>query len=342
MGTADKLAVLGAGNWGRNVLRSFAELLGPDRVICCDADLEVLRRTAQRHPGIASTTDVDKVLADAAVKSVAIATPAASHFELASSALAAGKHVFVEKPMTLNARDGESLVRQVEGTGLTLMVDHVLVYHPAVQELTRLAREGGLGRIQYMYTQRANLGVVRTEENALWSLGVHDVAVALDLFGHSPSEIAATGGSFLQRERKIEDVVFVSMRFPDGELAHLHLSWLDPHKIRKTTVVGSKKMAVLDDVALEEKLKIYDKGVTVLPESHGATVRYGDIVIPNVPLTEPLKAACRHFLDRVESGATPRSDGRSGLEVVRVLEAAQSAMDAGGSPVSLSGEAVRR
>ena len=338
---ADKLAVIGAGNWGRNVVRSFAELLGPDRVVCCDADADVLRRAVQRNLGIASTTDVDEVMADAAIASVAIATPAASHFQLASSALAAGKHVFVEKPMTLTVEDAESLVRQADDTGLTLMVDHVLVYHPAVQELVRLAREGELGHVQYMYTQRANLGVVRTEENALWSLGVHDVAVALDLFGHGPSQVAATGGSFLQRERKIEDVVFVSMWFPGGELAHLHLSWLDPHKIRKTTVVGSKKMAVLDDVAPEEKLKVYDKGVTMLPESHGATVRYGDIVIPNVPLTEPLKVACQHFLECVDCGATPRTNGRAGLEVVRVLEAAQRAMDSGGAPVTLRSEAVR-
>ena len=324
--SARKLAVIGGGNWGRHLVRVFCELVGTDRVVCCDQDEATRRQARHLNPGLSTTSDAAEVMEDPEVAAVAIATPPVTHHVLATAALRAQKHVFVEKPLALASEDAEAVCKLAAKNGRVLMVDHLLIYHPGVESLVRLVKTGDLGRVYYVYTQRANLGVVRTEENALWSLGAHDVAIALELMGAEPSQVSATGGSFLQTESGIEDIVFVSMSFPSGELAHLHLSWLDPRKTRRTTVVGSDKMAVFDDVEEEEKLKVYDKSVTMLPENHRIAVRYGDITVPNIPMTEPLKAACQHFLECVERGETPRSDGWSGLRVVRVLEAAQRSL----------------
>ena len=332
----ERLGVVGAGNWGRHLLRNFCHLLGASRVVCCDTDEAVRRRSRDANPGLTTCSDMSDLLQDDGITAVVIATPAATHYELASQALKHDKHVFVEKPLALRAEDAISLCHLAEERDLTLMVDHLLVYHPAVEDLIQRAKTGELGSIYCVYSQRANLGIVRTEENALWSLGPHDVAVTLELLGTEPTQVVAQGGAFLQQDRKIEDVVFLTMTFPDGELANLHLSWLDPHKLRKITIVGSEKMVVFDDMEPQEKLKIYDKGVTVMPEGTSFPVRYGDIVVPNIPLAEPLQVACRHFLDCVEQGERPRSDGWAGLKVVRVIEGAQRSIESGGRPVILS------
>lgn len=331
----DKLAVIGAGNWGRNLLRNFCELLGAQRVVCCDLDEKILQRAERAYPGLTICVNPNGIWEDDHITAAVIATPSATHYELAKQALRADKHVFVEKPLALNSKEAEALCRLAEDRQRLLMVDHLLLYHPAVKELIKRVRAGELGHVHYVYSQRVNLGVVRTEENALWSLGPHDIAVILELIGAEPLQVLAQGGIYLQKEKKIEDVVFLTMAFPCGELAHLHLSWLDPHKLRKITVVGSEKMIVFDDMEPQEKLKIYDKGVTVQPPNASLQVRYGDIIIPNVPLREPLRAACQHFLNCIEQGQRPRSDGWAGLQVIRVLEAAQRSLEHGGKPVML-------
>ncbi len=331
----DKLAVIGAGNWGRNLLRNFCELLGAQRVVCCDLDDKIVQRAERAYPGLITCSKPDSIWEDHRITAAVISTPAATHYALAKQALRAYKHVFVEKPLALNSKEAEALCQLAQERQRVLMVDHLLLYHPAVEELILRVRTGELGHVYYVYSQRVNLGVVRTEENALWSLGPHDIAVILELMGTEPVQALAQGGIYLQKDRRIEDVVFLTMVFPGGELAHLHLSWLDPHKLRKITVVGSEKMIVFDDMEPQEKLKIYDKGVTVHSQNAGPQVRYGDIIIPNVPMAEPLRAACQHFLDCIEKNKKPRSDGRAGLKVLRVLEAAQQSLERAGKPVML-------
>jgi predicted dehydrogenase len=235
--------------------------------------------------------------------------------------------VVIEKPLAASTADAKVLCDLATETGCVLMVDHLLLYHPGVEELKRRVVAGDLGDLNYIYAQRLNLGVVRQEENVLWSLGAHDIAVAIDLIGSSPIGVSAHGGLYLQPEKRIYDVAFVNILFAGGRRAHLHLSWLDPGKVRKITVVGSDKMAVFDDMEPTSKLSIHDKGVTMVAEDRSPQARYGDITVPTVALDEPLKQACAHFLACAESGATPRSDGWAGLDVVRVLEAAQTSMD---------------
>ena len=331
----ERLAVLGAGNWGRNLLRNFCDLLGPQRVVCCDPDLNVLQRAERAYPGLTTYPTPGAIWEEDGVAAVVVATPAATHFELAEQALQANKHVLVEKPLTMASQEAETLCRLAEERDRVLMVDHLLLYHPAVEYLFNQVRSGKLGSIYYLYSQRINLGIVRTDENALWSLGPHDIAVMLELLGAEPMQVVAHGGNYLQKDRHIEDVVFLAMTFSGGEIAQLHLSWLDPHKMRKITIVGSERMITFDDMEPMEKVKLYDTGVTIQPQDVGPQVRYGDILIPSFPLGEPLRAVCQHFLDCVETGATPRSDGLAGLKVVRVLEAAQRSLENRGKPVEL-------
>ena len=255
---------------------------------------------------------------------VAIVTPAPMHYGMAKAALEAGKHVYVEKPMTLRADHAEELVELAERNGRKLMVGHLLEYHPVVDQMKKTIEAGELGDVYYMYCQRLNLGVVRSQENAFWSLAPHDISVILYLFGAEPTGIEASGGCFLQDD--VEDVVFVNLYFADGRVANIHVSWLDPHKERKMVVVGSKKMLVFDDMQASEKLRIYDKGANVGPSGSASsamqaiTVRHGEIRIPSVAGGEPLDIETRHFVDAVLYDTTPRSDGHDGLRVVRILE----------------------
>jgi predicted dehydrogenase len=241
--------------------------------------------------------------------------------------LEAGKHCFVEKPLAQSVADAERAVAAARASGRVLMVGHLLEYHPGLQKLKELSDSGELGeQIYYIYGNRLNLGKLRADENALWSLGAHDVSVVLNLAGEEPWECVAHGQSYVRPG--IEDVVFCFMRFPSGLSAHLHLSWLDPHKERRFTVVGSRRMATFDDMAVEGKLTIYDKGVDEDAGSYGEYItRTGDIFSPRIPNTEPLRLECEHFVDCVARGLRPRSDGESGLRVVRVLEQLQRSLD---------------
>lgn len=328
----------GLGAWGRNVARAFGCVEGAGLEWICEVDPDRARSLPSQYPAARLTVSYDEVLRSNA-EAVVLATPAALHFDMARRALEAGKHVYVEKPMTLRSADAETLVRLAGERKLTLMAGHLLEYHPAIESIKRMIDSGEAGDLYYMHTQRVNLGVVRRDENALWSLAPHDFSVILHLFGEEPDSISARGECFLQRG--IEDVVFVNMHFPGGRMAQVHVSWLDPRKERRMVIVGSRKMIEFDDMQPAEKIRIYDKGADVAPlpsaDMIGAIrVRHGDIHIPRIPSTEPLLAEARHFVECVRTGQTPRSDGRDGLRVVRLLEAATDSLRQGGAPVRIA------
>lgn len=332
------IAVVGTGDWGANLVRNFASLPGANLVALCDADADRLQKTAARHPGARAAADAAAVAADPAVRGVVVSASAVHHYALARTMLEAGKDVFVEKPLTLEVEHAETLVRIAREKKAILMVGHLLLYHPAVAYMKDFAAGGGLGDILYIYSQRVNLGKVRRDENALWSFAPHDLSVILHLIDAEPVDVVARGSAFLQG--RVEDVVFVDLRFPDGRLAHVHVSWLDPHKLRKFTVVGSQKMVVFDDMEASEKIRVYDKGVDragqVVSYGDALTVRSGDILIPKISLQEPLRLECQHFVDCIRERRKPLTDGESGLRVVKVLAAAQASLEQGGAPVALA------
>jgi predicted dehydrogenase len=329
---------VGLGHWGPNVLRNFATLPGVRVKACCDVDEAALRRAASQFPGLETTTEYQRLLDDPAIQAVVVTSPTPSHYELAKAALLSGRHVFVEKPVALSAAHAEELVALAEAGQRVLMVGHLLMYHPAVTSLKRLVDNGDLGEVYYIYTSRLNLGQVRRHENAMWSLAPHDISVILYLLGEEPTVVAAHGLTYLQPG--VPDTAFLTLRFASGRAAHVHVSWLDPHKVRRMTVVGSRKMAVFDDIESTEKLRIYDKGVNPPDyDSYGdsLSLRFGDIFIPRVDMREPLRLECQHFVDCVAQGKTPLSDARNGLQVLRVLEAGQRSIDQGGAPVEMAG-----
>ena len=330
-----KLGVVGAGTWGRNHVRTAASLADAELAAVCDTDAQVRGRLERQYPGAHVTGDLADLLGR--VDAVVIASPAATHARIALQCVEAGKPCLVEKPFALSTRDAEAVARAGSGRGVPVLAGHLLVFHPAVERLRSLVQEGELGRIYYLYGLRVNLGQVRADENALWSFGPHDVSVALYLLGEAPVRVAAHGKSYLQP--KVEDVVFLAMEFGSGVLAHVQLSWLDPHKERKLTVVGAKKMVVFDDMEAREKLRIYDKGVERPPEygSYGEalSIREGDIFIPKIPNVEPLAAELGHFVRVARGAEPPRASAQDGVGVVRVLEAATQSLAAGGAPVTL-------
>jgi predicted dehydrogenase len=294
---------------------------------------------APRFPNAQITADFDELLDDEELAAVVIATPSSTHADLVERALAAEKHVFVEKPMALSGECALRLVRTAEQRGRSLMVGHVLLFHPAVRMLKELLTGGALGEIFYLYGNRQNLGKVRSDENALWSLGAHDLSVILYLLDDQPIEVSARGESYVQDG--IHDVVFCYLRFATGISAHLHLSWLDPHKMRRLTAVGSKRMAVIDDMEIERKLTIYDKSATPRrTENFGEYVQvsFGDITCPLLPNDEPLRLQCEHFVSVVAGGRA--SGAREAARVVNVLEALQRSLDAGGVPLPLDVDLV--
>ncbi len=331
------VAVVGAGYWGKNLVRSFATAKRCNLKYVCDLNEKLLAVQKKNFPFIETSTDMGKVLSDIEVDAVVIATEVPTHFEIARKSLEAGKHTYVEKPLTLKAADAKILVELAKDKKLKLMVGHLLEYHPAVSFLKEMIDRGRLGQPYYMYTQRVNLGIVRQNENAWWSLAPHDISVVCYLLGSEPVSVAAHGQCYLQKD--IEDVVFATIKFADGKMANVHCSWLDPHKIRKMTVVGSEKMVTFDDMEATEKIRMYDKGAAIkhdITTSYAEVIslRFGDIVIPKVPGGEPLALECGHFIDCVLDGMPIRSDGIEGLRVVRVLEAGQKSLKSNGEPVN--------
>src|SRR5436190_1096900 len=322
---ATRLAQVGLGQWGKNLARNFADL--SELAWLCDVDDGRHAELAQRYPQARLTAKLDDVLADGSVEAVVVATPVPTHYELAKRALEAGKHVFVEKPPAMRAAEMEELCELAEERDLVLMPGHLLLYHPGVEKLKQLVDSGELGDVLCVYGNRQNLGTIRLHENALWSLGVHDLSVLLYLIDEEPSELWAHGNAFLNPG--VEDVVFCYLRFPSGKIAHMHLSWLDPHKIRRITVVGRDKMVVFDDMELERKLTVYDEAPEQPTTTYGEwRTRTGDIYSPKIPNAEPLRLECEHFLSRVRGEGDRHRAARDGLVVVRALEQLQASLEA--------------
>ncbi len=321
-----RVGVVGLGYWGPNLARNFDGLADVELAWCCDARQEMRDRLAAKFPRTRFTASLDDLLADESLDAVVVATPVPTHADLAVRVLEAGKHCFVEKPLAQSVADAQRAVAAARASGKLLMVGHLLEYHPGVRKLKEIADAGELGEIHYIYSNRLNLGQLRADENALWSLGAHDISVILHLAGEDPHELHAHGECYMRDG--VEDVVFAFLRFPSGLAAHLHLSWLDPHKERRFTVVGSQRMATFDDMDLERKVTVYDKGFDQKADSYGEYItRAGDIHSPRISNAEPLRLEAEHFVACVRSGATPRSDGESGLRVVRVLERLQEELE---------------
>lgn len=330
------IAVVGAGAWGRNHIRVFSEIPEVNLKYICDKDYSKLSILQRSYPNSHMIEEIKPIIEDEEVKGVVISSSAVSHFPLAKEFLLANKDVLVEKPMALSEEDAKEMIDLARKRDRILMVGHLLIYHPVVEKLKDMIISGELGKIYYVYTQRVNLGVIRQDENALWSFAPHDLSIILYLFGEKPVMVSAHGESYLQKG--IEDVVFLSLRFSDGKMANIHMSWLDPHKIRRITIVGSKKMVVFDDMETSEKLKIYDKGVkTVSYDTYGEylSLRFGDITIPSIKMTEPLRVEAEHFINCIKTRERPKTDGQDGLEIVRLLLAAQESMEKKGVPVNL-------
>lgn len=333
------VAVIGAGGWGKNHVRNYSALPDADLRYVCDRDADIRNAIAALYPSVEVVAEIRTILDDPAVRAIVVATHAPSHFEVAEAALRAGRDVFVEKPLCLSGKEAAALCALAESGGCILMVGHLLLYHPAIARLKGLIDDGELGEVLYVYAQRVNLGVVRSEENAWWSLAPHDISVANYLLGSSPEAVSATGSCYLQSERGLEDVVFATLHYPGGRMAHIHVSWLDPHKTRKLTVVGDRKMAVFDDTSADQKLAVFDKGVeppATLTYEEGVRIRTGDILIPALKMAEPLRRECLAFLDAVRTRKAPVADGRSGLEVVRALEGGSASLAQRGARIELS------
>jgi predicted dehydrogenase len=312
----------GLGQWGQNLVRNLDDLA--DLRWLCDSHDDRRAQFARRHPQTRVTGSFDELLADPELEAIVIATPVPTHYSLARQALEAGKHVFVEKPPAMVGSEMEELVELAEERELVLMPGHLLLYHPAVLKLKQLVEAGDLGEVLCIYGNRQNLGKIRKDENALWSLGVHDLSVILYLIGEEPSEAWAHGNAFLNPG--VEDVVFCYLRFPSGKIAHMHLSWLDPHKMRKLTVVGRDKMAVFDDMELERKITVYEKAPEEPAQTYGEwRTRTGDIFSPKIANDEPLRLEMQHFLRLVREGSSG-VEARDGLLVVRALERLQESL----------------
>jgi predicted dehydrogenase len=314
---AARVGVVGLNYWGPNLVRNFDDLT--ELAWLCDLDDERRTSLAARYPSARATARYDEMLADPSLDAVVVATPVPTHYALAKQALEAGKHVFVEKPPAMRAVEMDELVELAAERDRVLMPGHLLLYHPGVAKLKELVDSGELGEVLCVYGNRQNLGIVRTNENALWSLGVHDLSVILYLLDEDPEIAVANGRDFLTPG--VEDVVFCYLRFPSGKIAHMHLSWLDPHKMRKMTVVGREKMAVFDDMELERKVTVYEKSPWKRAETYGEwQTRSGDIYIPKISTAEPLRLECTYFLELVDGQHDRAKVARDGARVVRALE----------------------
>jgi UDP-2-acetamido-3-amino-2,3-dideoxy-glucuronate N-acetyltransferase len=325
-----RIAVVGSGYWGKNLVRNFYELGALSAV--CDKDPRVLSGFEESYAGIATCQDLDLLLNDnpAAIDAVAIATPAATHYEVARKCLLAGKHVFVEKPLALTEEEGQGLIQLAEERKLTLMVGHILHYHGAVIKLKELVDSGELGKIQYLYSNRLNIGKIRSEENILWSFAPHDISVILMLLQEMPRSVYATGGEYLQQH--IPDTTLTTLDFPSGVKAHIFVSWLHPFKEQKLVVVGDRKMAVFDDLT-DEKLFLFSHHIEWLNRVPVASKAKPEVVA--LAMEEPLKAECRHFIECISEIRPPKTDGREGLRVLQVLQASQKSLNEQGRKISL-------
>lgn len=335
------IGVVGYGYWGPNLVRNFMELEDSQVVAVCDLDARRLRQAAARYPTLTTTTRYEDLLTDGRIDAIAIATPVSSHFELARQALQAGKHVLVEKPFVATVAQGETLVETAAARGRVLMVDHTFIYTAAVRKIRELVEAGRLGRLYYYDSVRVNLGLFQHDVNVLWDLAVHDLAIMDYVLGRLPEAVTATGMAHIPGQP--EDVAYVTCFFGDTLIAHFHVNWLAPVKIRRTLIGGDRQMIVYDDLEPSEKVKVYDKGVT-LNDNHQPDGLYqvlvgyrtGDMWAPQLDTVEALRREAAHFLDCIVHGHTPLTDGEAGLRVVRLLEAADRSLRQRGRPVEIA------
>jgi predicted dehydrogenase len=343
------VAVIGIGYWGPNLARNIAA--SPDAHLhsVCDIREETLNRVGQQYPRTRLTTEHSELLDDPSVDAVIIATPAETHYTLAKESLTAGKHVLVEKPLAATTRQCRELIALADRLSRVLMVGHVFIYNAAVQKLRSYIESGELGEVYYVSSSRLNLGRIRQDINAMWNFAPHDISIINHLLGMTPSQVNARGFSYIQEG--VEDVVFMTLHYPNGASALIHISWLNPRKVRRMTVVGSEKMAIYDDVSADAKIQIYDKGVTKQPsppslgdfDTFGEfqlLLRAGDLLIPKIDFVEPLRIECQHFIDCIKEGKLPITDGWDGLRVVQVLEAAQRSIENEGRPEAIDADST--
>ena len=332
-----RVSLIGAGGWGSNILRALTRVEGASLVSVCDINQKRIKSLSAQYPNISFTGDIEDVKKDGSIDAVVIATPSPTHAEIAKSFLESGRAVFVEKPMATSLEDAKKLYElSTADNASPLMVGHLLIYHPAMNILHDLVTKGDIGDVYYIYSKRLNLGVVRQNENVVWSLAPHDISVVLHLMGEMPEAVSVHGSSYLTRS--VEDVAFMTLFFPGGRMAQIHVSWLDPHKERKVVVVGSKKMVVFDDMEANEKVKIYNKGAQVKGSAdliESISIRHGEIMIPLVPPVEPLMAEMEYFIKYIDGGVSPLSGPKEGLDVVRVLAAGDESMVNNGKVVTI-------
>jgi predicted dehydrogenase len=332
------IGVVGYGYWGPNLVRNFATTEGAQVIAVSDLDPEKLSLARRRHPGIVTTPEFDDLLKDSRIDAIAIATPVHSHYDLALAALRAGKHVFVEKPLARTSEQVRSLIEEAERRHLTVMVDHTFLYTPAVQKIRELIAEGGLGDIYYYNGIRASLGLFQSDVNVIWDLAVHDISIILYILKEEPIAVSATGASHVAGTP--ENMAHITLFFQSNCIAHVSVNWLSPVKVRQTFIGGSRKMIVYDDLEATEKIKVYDKGITVKGGEESNIqlrigYRAGDMWAPHLPAKEALQTEAEHFIECLCTGVSPVSNGMTGLQVVEILEAASRSISTQGNPVRL-------
>jgi predicted dehydrogenase len=337
-GESVTVGIIGCGYWGPNLLRNMGQLPLSRVKYCCDLDDARLSHMKSLYPQVTTTKRFQDLIEDDEVEAVAIATPVSTHYTIAKACLEGGKHVLVEKPLAASIVEAEDLNRIAQGQGLVLFAGHTFVYNAAVEKMKSLVEAGELGEIFYVTSTRVNLGLFQEDINVIWDLAPHDISILNYIFGREPVTVSTFARSYIRPG--IEDVAFLVLQYPKGVVAHIHVSWLDPCKIRRTTLVGSKKMLVYDDTSALEKIRVYDKGVTIQPhyDTFGEfqlAYRFGDIIVPKINDVEPLKVECGHFVECIRNGKSPKSDGRAGLSVVKVVERACESAKLGGAPLAL-------
>jgi predicted dehydrogenase len=323
-----KIGVLGAGYWGPNLIRNFSQLAEAELCMVCDMKQERLDHIKERYPNVYTTLDYRQML-ESDIEAIVLATPVSSHYRLAMECLRANKHILVEKPLACSSEEARNMIAAGAERNKLVMTGHTFVYNPAVVALKQIISSGEIGEVYYINSTRVNLGLYQPDINVVWDLAPHDVSILLYILGFQPNYASARGGQFAKAG--VHDVAYITLYYPNGVMADLRVSWLDPCKIRSITIVGSKKMIVYDDIEPVDKIKIYDKGVEVQPyndtyEEFHLAYRYGDVVPYNLNWEEPLRSECLDFVKSIRGGSAVRSDGNQGLQVIQVLEAAQKSL----------------
>jgi predicted dehydrogenase len=331
-----RVGVIGYGYWGANILRNLRSVAGAQVDALCDISEEALQRAARACPGLRFTKDAADILFSAAIDAVAIITPVWTHFELAKAALQNGKHVFLEKPLTLTSHQAEELIEAADKRDLTLMVDHTFLFTGAVRKIRQLMYSGTLGALYYYDSMRVNLGLFQHDVNVVWDLAPHDLSIMDYLVRHKPEAVSATGQSHIS---ELEDVAFITIYFPEKMIAHINVNWLSPVKVRSTLIGGERRMLVWNDLEADEKIKVYDRGVNVCKREQVyellVSYRSGDVWIPHLWGAEALQSELEYFVDCVANKKTPINDGQAGLRIVKMLEAASRSLAKGGELVYL-------